>query len=119
GYATVNGTDWATYDTTLGTVRALGTFDATTEPNGYQPFPTTPQTGDSVNALLTGNANPAGLNTGGTPSKFELSSLKIAPTAANQSLDINGTADLNVAAVMLVGGTDYKITRSGGGEFAG
>ena len=124
GFATVNGADWATYDTTAGTVRALGAFNAATEPNGYQPFPTTPQAGDplqggTLNALLSGNANTAGLNSGDPIAKFELSTLKIAPTAANQSLDINGTADLDVAAVMLVGGTDYKITSSGGGKIAG
>ncbi len=95
GWATVNGDSFATYGVSLG-VAAVAT---TAFPAGSSP---------TANALLTGD----GAISGGAA--FALNSLKIAPTAAGQSLTLAG-GDLATTGVLLAGSTDFSIVNSGGG----
>lgn len=102
GFATVNGTSFAGYDATNGVV-----------PITTSAFPGT--SSSTTNALLTTSGN-----TNGSASPFSLNTLTIAPSGAGQSLDINGSGNLNVVAFLLRGSsTDFSIIASGAGGISG
>ena len=99
GWATVGGTDFASYDAVTG-VKATPTV----------PYTTTLQGTD--NALLTGTAT--------TPvTSYQINSLKIAPTTIGNSLDITGNSDFSATGILLTGTRDYSITSTGGGGIGG
>ncbi len=99
GWATVAGADFATYDAV----------------NGVKAVATVPWTGsllNSDNALLTANST--------TPfTTYSVNSLKMAPTAANLSLDITGASSFSASGFLLVGANNLSITSTGGGGIAG
>ncbi len=99
GWATVAGTDFATYDTV----------------NGVKAVATVPWTGsllNSDNALLTASST--------TPfTTYSVNSLKMAPTAANLSLNITGASAFSASGFLLVGTNNFSITSTGGGGIAG
>ncbi len=89
GWATVNGSDFATYGA-----------------NGIEPVATIPlpAAGNvTTNALLSSSATVA------TSSAFSLNSLKIAPTSAGQSLTLAGPTALSTNAILLAGTNDFSI----------
>jgi autotransporter-associated beta strand protein len=97
GWATVNGTDFATYGGNG--ITATGT---SAMPNGTG-------TGSSLtNALLNGNF------TISNATSYSLNSLKMAPTAAGQSLNISSSGILLTNAFLLAGAIDYTIDSSSG-----
>ncbi len=96
GWATVNGTDFATSGA-----------------NGIAPVASVPLPGassPSTNAQLTASATIA------SATDFSLSSLKIAPTASGQSLSITNTGSLSTNGILLAGANDFSIVNSGGGS---
>ena len=99
GWATVNGTDFATYDTTLG-VKAVATSAWNVG------------LGANDNALITGNAF-----TLSTP--FAVNSIRIVPGAQGQSLNIPGAGDLTCTAFLLAGATDFTISAASTGGITG
>jgi autotransporter-associated beta strand protein len=95
GWATVNGTDFATVVN-----------------NGIAAVPSAPfpiSSSPAANAALTtsGQITSAG--------DFALNSLKLAPTAAGQTLNIAGAGNLNSRAFVLGGANDFTIQNSGSG----
>ncbi len=95
GWATVNGSDFATYDVTNG-VKAVTTLA----------FPV--GSGNAAtNALLAGDGAV------GAATAFSLSSLKLAPTATGQALTLNAGSSFNAKGVVLGGATDYTIGGTG------
>ena len=107
GWATVNGTDFATHGNGAnGTPNGIGAVAIDTTP-----LETT--AGDPTkNVMLTGNftiTNGAG---------YAVNSLKLAPSAPGQKLDINTTGSLKTNAFLLAGTTDFTIDASGGGAIA-
>lgn len=99
GWATVNGTEFATYDISL----------------GVKPVATSAWNvglGANDNALITGNAF-----TLSTP--FTVNSIRIVPGAPGQSLNIPGAGDLDCTAFLLAGATDFTISAAGTGGIAG
>ena len=92
GWATVNGSDFATYDAATG-VKAVSTIAFAAA-------------GSNDNALLTGGAVISASKT--------VASLKIAPSAS-QSLDLTGTGNLQTPAILLTGTEDFTIRNTGGG----
>ena len=101
GWATVNGTDFASY----------GANGVTAVPSVAAP--NVAGVGDAtVNAAIT-----AGLtlsNAGG----YALNSLKITPGAAGLALDLSTLGTLRTNAILLAGTTDFAITASGNGTLA-
>lgn len=100
GYATVNGTDFASHGA-----------------NGVTAVTTTNWTGTgnaNTNFRLTTNGN-----TNGTSSTFGASSLKLDATSAGLTLDISGTGNLQVNGILLAGANDSALTSSGGGGWIG
>jgi autotransporter-associated beta strand protein len=92
GWATVNGSDFATYDA-----------------SGIEPVVTTAfaSAGSTGNALLSSTASISTMKS--------VASLKIAPAAAGQTLDLSGSGDLDTSAIMLAGGNDFAIHNTGAG----
>lgn len=99
GWATVNGTDFATYDTSLG-VKAVNTVAWNVVP------------GANDNALITTSAF--------TPSTaYSVNSIRMVPSAAGQSLTIAGAGNLTCTAFLLSGDTNYVISAASTGGIAG
>ncbi len=99
GWATVNGTDFATYDTTLG-VKAVST--------------------NVWSASLTANSNASLTNSALTPAaNYTVNSIRIAPSAPGQSLSIASAGNLICTAFLLAGATDYTISAASTGGIAG
>lgn len=98
GWATVNGSDFATYG-----LNGVAAVAAVAAPVGTGTGLTT------TNASLTGNLSLT--NTSG----YSLNSLKLAPTAAGQVLDLASTGKLLTNAILLAGTTDYTISATGNG----
>ena len=94
GWATVNGTDFATYDPTTG-VKAVATV----------PFATATS---SDNALVTTTEVISGSQ------DKTVASLTISPSAG-QTLDLTGTANLNTEGILLAGPQAFSIRSTGGG----
>ncbi|MBT3200395.1 MAG: hypothetical protein HN350_10810 [Phycisphaerales bacterium] len=94
GWATVNGSDFATYDPAVG-VKAVSTI-------GFG------AAGGSDNALLTTSDVITG------SSNRTMASLKIAPLES-QRLDITGAGGLQTPAIMLTGGENFVIANTGVG----
>ncbi len=97
GTAIVNGSDFATYNGTTG-ISAV----ASTAVSGAL------STNSTQNSNLTGNATVAGGTT------ITYNTLKIAPTAANQSLVLGTSSNLTASGILLAGSTDYAITGASG-----
>lgn len=96
GWATVNGTGFATYGATgVAPVVAV-------------PPPAATGPGDAT-ANIEITAGLALTNAGG----YSANSIRLAPASAGQSLSLTG--DLRTAAILLAGSTDYSITTTGGG----
>ena len=101
GYATVNGTDFATHNAT----------------NGISAVSTTAWTGSassSTNFRLTADGN-----TGGASSTFGVSSLKIDSSGGALTLDISGTGNFQTNGIILAGSNNAAITSTGGGAWIG
>ncbi len=96
GWATVNGSGFATYNATNGVVAV-----ATTNVSG------------TLASNATQNARLIGSGTINSASDFLLSSLKIDP-GVGQSLSITGTGSLNTNAILLAGNNDFSIINAGG-----
>ena len=96
GWATVNGTDFATHG--ANGIAAVA-IDATPAAGGAGLA--------SANIKLTNSQ--ALTNAGG----YSVNSINLAPSSAGQSLSLAG--DLRAAAILLAGSTDYSITSTGGG----
>lgn len=96
GWATVNGSSFATYDGTLG-VKPVTTVAF---PAGSSP---------TANASLTDSGAIPGAGA------FALNSVKIEPGAGGQSLTVADGGYLETTAVMLAGTNDYTITDGGAG----
>lgn len=101
GWATVNGKDFASYDTTNGVIAT------TTAPWTTTLLP-------SANALVTADAS-----TPATSAPYAVNSIKIAPTAVGQKLNIAGAGNLATTAILLVGGIDFLISSTSSGGIAG
>ena len=95
GLAIVNGSDFAGYDATNG-VFAISSTAVSGSLAG----------GSTVNARITGNASVSSTKTYNT--------LKIAPSAASQSLAMLSNSTLNAGAILLAGSTNYAITGASG-----
>ncbi|HET6408433.1 MAG TPA: autotransporter-associated beta strand repeat-containing protein, partial [Chthoniobacteraceae bacterium] len=99
GWATVNGTDFASYSTGNGVFAvATSTPDGTTTGNA------------TVNYAVTGDlnlSNAAGFNSG---------TIKLAPTGPGLSLNLATAADLRVTGLLLAGDFDYTVSSTGGGS---
>ena len=93
-FATVNGTDFAAYDLTNG-VAAAGTASFASA-------------GSTDAGLLTATTTISGGNK-------TVASLKIAPSAAGQTLDLTDTSNLNSPGVLLAGANDFEIRDTSGG----
>lgn len=96
GWATVNGSDFATYGA-----------------NGVAPVATSafPAVGNATtNAILTSSAVVA------TNASFPLNSLKIAPASAGQSLTLSGASALSTNAILLAGANDFSILTDGSSQ---
>ena len=102
GWATVNGTDFASYNVTNG-ITAVATVAA--------------PIGTGTGVATTNAAITAGLSLSNT-SGYALNSLKITPSAAGQTLDLASTGNLFTNAFLLTGTTDFAITATGGGALA-
>lgn len=97
GWATINGSSFAGYNATTG-VAEVSTLA----------FPGAA----GANTVITGNATaPVGA--------FTVTSIKIAPTAAGQSLNIPGAGNLSSSGYLLAGGIDYVISSSTTAGLAG
>jgi len=94
GWATVNGSDFASYDAATG-AKAASTV-------GFAAAASTD------NALLTTSEVVAG------SSNKTVASLKISPSAA-QSLDLTGSGSLQTPAILLAGAEDFTIRNTGAG----
>jgi len=92
GWATVNGSDFATYDAATG-VKAVATVAFAAA-------------GSNDNALLTGGAV-IGANK-------SVASLKIDPSAPGQGLDLIGSANLQTPAILLTGAEDFTVGGTSG-----
>ncbi|MDP6633292.1 MAG: autotransporter-associated beta strand repeat-containing protein [Phycisphaerae bacterium] len=92
GWATVNGSDFATYDPATG-VKAVATVAFASA-------------GTNDNALLTGGAV--------ISSNKSVASLKIDPSPG-QSLDLAGSGNLQTPAILLTGEENFAIRNTGGG----
>ena len=101
GWATVNGSDFASYG--ANGITAV-TIDATPVVTGNGT--------NTANIAVTGNL--ALSSAGG----YAVNSVKMAPTAAGQSLDLANTGNLFTNAFLLAGTTDFAITSTGGGAIA-
>ena len=98
GWATVNGTDFATH----GAVNGIAAVTAVTPPVGTG-------TGDAtMNVVLSSSL--ALTNASG----YSVNSIKLAPSSASQVLSL-AAGNLKTAAILLAGSTDFSITSSGGG----
>jgi autotransporter-associated beta strand protein len=107
GWATVNGTDFATHGNGAnGTPNGIGAV-------AIDPTPLGTTAGDATkNIALMDNfmiSNAAG---------YAVNSLKLAPSAPGQTLDINTLGSLRTNAFLLAGTTDFTIDSSGGGAIA-
>ncbi len=102
GWATVNGTDFATYG---GNGVAAVAIDATPDPTG-------PGNAGS-NVRVTGSM--ALTDVGG----YSLSSLNLAPSAAGQSLTLSSVGHLSTSAILLAGSTNFTIGSAGAGGISG
>jgi autotransporter-associated beta strand protein len=102
GWATVNGTDFATYSAVVNSGSELGVQAVSTValPGSSSP---------SANVLITGNTT---LSAGST---FSLSSLKLAPTGPGLSLDLTAAGALNNRNFLLAGANDFTIQNTGSG----
>jgi autotransporter-associated beta strand protein len=89
GYAIVNGSDFASYNATNGVVAVTST-----SVSGVL------TTAATQNSNITGDSSVTGT--------IQFNSVKIAPSAAGQSL--SGTGTLNSSAILLAGTTDFAIT---------
>jgi autotransporter-associated beta strand protein len=102
GWATVNGTDFASYDP------ANGVFPV--------PIDSTPSEGSignpASNIAVTSNLNLS--NTSG----YAASSIKITPAAADQSINLASVGHLKTPGILLAGDIDFSITSTGGGGIA-
>ena len=98
GWATVNGTDFATH----GAVNGIAAVTAVTPPVGTGTGDATANVVLSTGLALT-NA-----------SGYSVNSIKLAPSSASQVLSL-AAGNLNTAAILLAGSTDFSITSSGGG----
>ena len=98
GFATVNGTDFAGYDNTLGVVAVT-----TTSVSG------TLSTASSQNSLLTATGTIAG------SSNVNYNTLKI-QAGAGATLNFSGSAIYNRNAILLAGTDDFTIQNTGGGN---
>jgi len=101
GYATVNGTDFATHNAT----------------NGIGPVTTTLWTGSSsasTNFRMTADGD-----TGGAASTFAASSLKLDSSAGSLTFDISGSGNFQTNGILLAGSNDAAITSTGGGGWIG
>ncbi len=96
GQSIVNGSDFAGYDATKG-VFAITSTAVSGSLSGNS----------TVNARITGNASIAASNT------ITYNTLKIAPSAAGQSLAMGSSSTLSAAAILLAGSTSYAITGTG------
>ncbi|MEX0642811.1 MAG: autotransporter-associated beta strand repeat-containing protein [Pirellulales bacterium] len=96
GFATVNGTDFASYGA-----------------DGVVAVSTTTVSG----ALTSASTQNSSLNNNATigASDVVYNTLKIAPSAGGQSLDLTGTGHLTTTGVLLAGNTDFTIQNTGGG----
>ena len=92
GWATVNGSDFATYDAAAG-VKAVATVAFAAA-------------GSNDNALLTGGAV--------ITANKSVASLKIDPSAPGQSLNLTGSANLQAPAILLTGAEDFTIGGTSG-----
>lgn len=92
GWATVNGSSFATYDAAVG-IKPVATtaFPASSAP--------------TANAALNGSA----VISGGPRA---LNSLKIEPSAGGQTLSLDGTGTLETNALLLAGATSYTINNT-------
>lgn len=98
GWATVNGTDFASYFTTIDNSVQRGVVPATVTTFAAATV--------STNALLTATASSA--------TSKSVQSLKIQP-GASQTLDITGAGHLNTKAILLAGANDFEIRNTGAG----
>ena len=106
GWATVNGSDFASYG-------SLGIFAAITTPTTNAALLGTTVGNATINASLTGSL------TLSNASGYSINSLKIAPTAAGQSLDLStASGKLFTNAILLAGANDFTISSTGGGTLA-
>jgi autotransporter-associated beta strand protein len=102
GWATVNGTDFATYNLATG-ITAVA-IDATPAVSG---------TGNAAsNILMTGSA------TLSNASGYSVNSLKLAPITSGQTLNIGSAGNLTTGAILLAGSTDYTIDATNLGGIA-
>ena len=102
GWATVNGTDFATYG---GNGIAAVAIDATPAASG----PGSP----GSNVRVTGSM--ALTDVGG----YSLSSLNLAPSAGGQSLTLSAVGNLTTSAILLAGSTNFTIGSAGAGGISG
>jgi fibronectin-binding autotransporter adhesin len=98
-WMTVNGTDYASHDSTNGIKPAVLT-----------PFPSLPTGAGSTTTYydLTGNGSLDSQN-------FSARGIRILPTADGGSLNLGGTGNLATTGVLLAGSRDYSITATGSG----
>ena len=101
GWATVNGTDFASY----------GANGITAVTNDATPAATGAGT-NTANIALTAGFAPS------STSGYAVNSIKMAPAAASQALNLSSTGNLFTNAFLLAGTTDYAITSTGGGAIA-
>ncbi|MHA3774204.1 beta strand repeat-containing protein [Verrucomicrobiota bacterium sgz303538] len=96
GWATVNGSSFATHSTTLG-IAPVSTveFEASS--------------GSTQNVRLGGSAEIS------TTTNFQRSSVKLEPSAAGQQLSISSSGNLSTGALLLAGDTDFSISNTGTG----
>ena len=111
GWATVTGP-------ASGTASVTPTVDfATHTVDGIAPVSTV-----AWSAALTAVDNARVTSTQATPSgaaSFDVNSVKLAPTASGQSLNIAGSGHLNTTAILLSGNNDFTIRSTGGGGISG
>ncbi len=99
GWATVNGSSFAGYDANNGVIAASTVAWSMSLPS-------------TSNALITGDAS--------TPeTTYTLNSIKIAPTAIGQQLNISGAGNIATTAILLTGAIDFLITSTTTGGIAG
>ena len=102
GWATVNGTDFATHG--ANGVAAVA-IDAT---------PVGSTAGVAASNIQLTTAGLALTNAGG----YGVNSIRLAPTSAGLAIDLQTAGNLSTAAILLAGSTDFSITSTGGGGLA-
>jgi autotransporter-associated beta strand protein len=98
GWATVNGSDFASYDA-----------------NGVVAVSTTTAPAEGTVGEATANLSFATSTTFSNAGGYAANSIKIAPTATGQSFNLSSTGSLITGAILLAGDKDFTIGSTGGG----